>query len=145
MIERGQTLPSRTEIEAMTDAARLALLYRDTVEMIEEIKSQIFGMRTAGVAEEAWLQRVGKKVGYLRMCSRWAELRMLALELPVPYLPSDPRMEELRRQADTIKRLHRALEEAGVPIPETSASRRRRERPFETPAAPQDERERNAA
>ena len=118
MIDRGDTLPTRAEIEAMTDAAALALLYRDLVETIETIKAQIYGFRVAGTAEPAWLHRVGKKTGFLRMCSRWAELRMIALALPVPYLPSDPRQEELRRAAEVIRRLHRALDDAGVPRPE---------------------------
>ncbi len=117
MIERGANVPTRAEIEALSDAAALALLYRDMVGTIEEIKAQIYGFRAAGIAEAGWLQRAGKKVGVMRMASRWAELRLIALDLPVPYLPSDPRREELRRSAEVIRRLLKALDEAGVARP----------------------------
>lgn len=113
----GEQGPTKDEIMACSDAASLALWYRDAVETFEEIKATVEGMRTAGAADEGWLQRVGKKMGYLRMAARWCELRMLALELPVPYLPSDPRKVELRRLSDRIKQLHGLLHQAGVAIP----------------------------
>ena len=71
----------------------------------------------AGVAEQEWLQRCGKKVGYLKLLARWCELRLLTLGHPVPYPPSDPRREELRRQDEVIRRLQAALIAAGVEIP----------------------------
>ena len=117
-LEPGQSAPSKAEIEACSDAATLALWYREMVELIEDMKAQVFGLRTAHVAGEDWLQRVGRKVGYLKMAARWIELRMITLGLPVPYLPSDPRQEELRRQRAVIDRLHKALVAAGVAIPE---------------------------
>jgi Zn ribbon nucleic-acid-binding protein len=113
--------PAREEIEACSDAATLALWYRDMVETIESIKAQVYGFRLAGVTQDDWLQRAGKKAGFLRMASGWVERRMLTLDLPVPYLPSDPRQEELRRQRVRIEQLLKALTEAGVDVPAANA------------------------
>lgn len=117
MFERAPLGPEREAVSACSDAATLALWYRDAVETAEVIRAQIAGMRDAGVAEDIWLKRAGKKLGYLKISAKWVELRMLALELPVPYLPSDPRQEELRRKDAVIRRLHAAMHAAGVPIP----------------------------
>lgn len=117
MFERDPRGPERDEIAACSDAATLALWYRDAVETAEVIRAQISGNRDAGVAEDIWLKRAGKKLGYLKISAKWVELRMLHLELPVPYLPSDPRQEELRRKDAVIRRLHAALHAAGVAIP----------------------------
>lgn len=116
-VERGQKAPGREEIDRCSDAAMLTLWYRDCVESIEEIKASIFGFDVAGVGEAAWRQRAGKKIGHLRMAARWCELRLLSLDLPVPYLPRDPRQEELRRAHARIDVLLKAMRAAGVEIP----------------------------
>ena len=116
-MERGERGPDKAEIEASSDAAMLTMWYRDAVETIESIRATIEGFRLAGCAEDAWLKRVGSKIGYLKQLARWAELRLITLGHPVPYLPLDPRRIELRRQLKVIERLHAALRAAGVPIP----------------------------
>lgn len=117
MILPGESGPSKAEIEACSDAATLALWYRDMVEAIESIKAQVYGHRLTGQTDPDWAARAGRKAGYFRMSARWVELRLLSLDLPVPYLPSDPRQAELRRNAARIKVLSDALVAAGVPLP----------------------------
>jgi len=113
----GDMAPDKAEIEACSDAATLARWYRDCVETIKEIKAKIYGYRAAECAELGWLKRTGGKIAALKMAARWVEFRMRVLGLPVPYLPSDPRKEELRRQGEVIQRLHTVLRAAGLDIP----------------------------
>lgn len=110
--------PLRDEIMASTSPAMLVQWYRDAVVTIEEIRASVEGYRMAGIAEADWLQRVGKKLGYLKHTARWCELRLLELGYTVPYLPSDPRTRQIRLLEDRVKLLAGALVAGGLEVPD---------------------------
>lgn len=104
----------RSDIDACTCERQLSEWYNSMYETEQKIRSFVDSYRFVGRAEDAWLDRAGGKLAFLRIGKRWVEERMLLLGFEPPYPPQDGRNQMIRGLEKKVKKLKQMLRDHGV-------------------------------
>ena len=109
--ERFDALPqlSREMINETSNGSVLADWYDTLIEKAAELHDFVGAMRHAGIEMDG----AAGKMAYCQIAARWVERRLLALDHPVPYPPSDGRAKEINRLHRRLERLRQQVRDLG--------------------------------
>lgn len=110
-------LPTRDEIEEEKDHEELMFWHEETLDLLDDLKSQLHAYRLAGAEPSpGWSVRVQRKASTVGLTLRRIERRMISLNANLPLTVDREEREQIRRLSILVSKLRQECKQAGVNV-----------------------------